>query len=186
MTDLGRLEQVDLGTAWIDEAQDFTPWLAMEPNLAILGKTIGIDLELVGQEHNVGLFRADIFCKNTADNSWVLIENQLRRTDHGHLGQLLTYAAGLQAVTIIWVAARFTEEHRAALDWLNGITREEFRFFGVEIELWQIGSSPPAPKFNVVAKPNDWTQSVGQAARQISPRTSAAASLLARAPEVAA
>ena len=191
MTELGRLERVDLGTIWADEAQNFTPWLAKEANLAILGETIGVELELEAQERNVGPFRADILCKDTADGSWVLIENQLRRTDHVHLGQLLTYAAGLHAVTIVWVAAQFTEEHRATLDWLNDITGDEFRFFGLEIELWRIGSSPPAPKFNVIAKPNDWTQSIGEAARQISSGTlsetpGAAAGLLGRASAAAA
>ncbi|MEQ8827702.1 MAG: DUF4268 domain-containing protein [Parvibaculum sp.] len=70
-------------------------------------------------------------------------------------------------MTIIWIAARFTEEHRATLDWLNRITDDSFSFFGLEIELWRIADSPPAPKFNVVSKPNDWSRSVAQAARAI-------------------
>jgi Domain of unknown function (DUF4268) len=37
----------------------------------------------------------------------------------------------------------------------------------LEIELWRIGSSPLAPKFNVVSKPNDWSQTVSNAARGI-------------------
>lgn len=97
----------------------------------------------------------------------MLIENQLEKTDHTHLGQLLTYAAGLQSVTSVWIAATFTEEHRAALDWLNQMTHESVRFFGLEIELWQIDESVPAPKFNVVSKPNDWSRQVSQAARQM-------------------
>ena len=101
----------------------------------------------------------------TATDQWVLID-QLERTDHTHLGQLMTYAAGLNAVTIVWVSSRFTDEHRAALDWLNEITSNEFRFFGLEIELWRIGSSPPAPKFNIVSKPNDWTKPSGGAQRR--------------------
>ncbi len=112
----------------------------------------------------MGPFRADILCRDTATGHWVLIENQLERTDHVHLGQLLTYAAGLRAVTIIWVADRFKEEHRAALDWLNEITGEGFNFFGVEVELWRIGDSPVAPKFNVVSKPNDWSRTVAREA----------------------
>src|SRR4029077_17139393 len=111
--------------------------------------------------------RADILCKDLDTNNWVLIENQLERTDHIHLGQLLTYASGLEAVTIVWIASKFTEEHRATLDWLNRITDESFRFFGLEVELWRIGDSPAAPKFNMVFKPNDWSQSVAQAARAI-------------------
>jgi hypothetical protein len=164
---LGRLERVDLRTAWQSEAIDFTPWLAQADNLAILSDTIGRELELEAQERNVGPFRADILCKDVENGQWVLVENQLERTDHGHLGQLLTYAAGLQAVTIVWVAARFTEEHRATLDWLNEITDERFEFFGLEVELWRIGDSAPAPKFNIVSKPNDWSRDVGQAAKRI-------------------
>ncbi len=164
---LGTLQRVELRDIWLSEAADFTPWLAREENLAILGETIGVELELEAQEKNVGPFRADILCKDPDTDNWVLIENQLARTDHSHLGQLLTYAAGLQAVTIVWVAAPFIDEHRATLDWLNEITDGRFRFFGLEVELWRIGDSPPAPRFNVVSKPNDWTRSVGRAARQI-------------------
>jgi hypothetical protein len=164
---LGRLERVELRDIWITEATDFTPWLARPENLVVLGAALGIDLELEAQEKTVGPFRADILCKDIGTDGWVLIENQLERTDHIHLGQLLTYASGLEAVTIVWIAARFTEEHRSTLDWLNRITNEKFRFFGLEVELWRIGSSTPAPKFNVVSKPNDWSQSVAQAARAI-------------------
>ena len=164
---LGRLERVDLRSVWVSENVDFTPWLAREDNLAILSDTLQIDLELEAQERNVGPFRADILCRDTTDGAWVLIENQLERTDHTHLGQLMTYAAGLHAVTIVWIAARFTDEHRAALDWLNEITDETFRFFGLEIELWRIGDSVAAPKFNVVCKPNDWSRTIASAASRV-------------------
>ncbi|AQT41897.1 protein of unknown function (DUF4268) [Bartonella apihabitans] len=162
---LGSLKKVDVRHIWQTEAQHFTPWLAQ--NLDILAETLDMELEIEAQEKNVGPFRADILCRDTLDKSWVLIENQLERTDHLHLGQLLTYASGLKAVTIIWVSTHFTEEHRSALDWLNNITDDQFKFFGLEVELWQIGDSPVAPKFNIVSKPNDWSRSVGQAARQI-------------------
>ena len=94
----------------------------------MLGDTIGVELEVEAQEKNVGPFRADILCKDTVTDSWVLIENQLERTNHTHLGQLLTYAAGLEAVTVVWIAERFTDEHRAALDWLNQITASKVQF----------------------------------------------------------
>lgn len=123
-----------------------------------------MDLAVVGVETSVGSFRADIVCRDQSndhsDDQLVLIENQLERTDHTHLGQLLTYAAGLQTVTLVWIADRFTEPHRAALDWLNEITDERFRFFGLEVELWRIGESPLAPKFNIVSKPNSWSKTV--------------------------
>lgn len=164
---LGRLEKVELREFWESEASDFTPWLAKEENIALLGDTIGIELEVEAQEKSVGPFRADILCRDTATDHWVLIENQLERTDHNHLGQLLTYAAGLNAVTIVWIADRFTDEHRAALDWLNEITDDTFTFFGLEVELWRIGDSPLAPKFNIVSKPNDWSRSVSSAASRM-------------------
>jgi hypothetical protein len=161
---LGRLEKVDLRKAWMSEATDFTPWLAHAGNMKLLGEAIGIELACEAKEKPVGPFRADILCKDAATDSWVLIENQLERTDHNHLGQLLTYAAGLEAVTIVWIAARFTEEHRAALDWLNERTDEHINFFGLEVELWRIGNSPVAPKFNVICKPNGWSRSIRKAA----------------------
>ena len=164
---LGRLERIDdLREAWATEDQDFTPWLARPENLAVLAETLGLELETEAREKPVGPFRADILCKEIGPGSdaWVLIENQLERTDHTHLGQLMTYAAGLDAVTVIWIAGSFTDEHRAALDWLNGITDERFHFFGLEVELWRIGKSPPAPKFNIVSKPNDWSRSIARAA----------------------
>jgi hypothetical protein len=164
---LGRFERVDLRSVWTSESSDFTPWLSKPENLSVLSDTLGIELELEARERAVGRFSADLLCKEVGVDRWVLIENQLERTDHTHLGQLLTYSAGLQAVTIVWIAASFTDEHRAALDWLNQITDETVRFFGLEVELWRIGASPAAPKFNIVAKPNDWSRSVAHAARSL-------------------
>lgn len=163
---LGRLKKVDVDEVFTNEAGDFTPWLAQEENLKLLGETIGIDLELEAQEKDVGPFRADILCKDTATEKWVLIENQLERTDHTHLGQLLTYAAGLEAVTVVWIAEHFTDEHKATLNWLNERTDEKINLFGLEVELWRIGDSPIAPKFNIVSQPNDWTRSVQTAAAE--------------------
>ncbi|MEX0331437.1 MAG: DUF4268 domain-containing protein [Puniceicoccaceae bacterium] len=162
MTDvvLGDLERVSLRDVWADEAASFTPWLAKAENLKRLGNTLGMELETEDKEVAVGPFSADILCKDTIDGSWVVIENQIEKTDHRHLGQILTYAAGLDAKTMVWVAANFTDEHRAALDWLNENTDDKISFFGLEIEVWKIGNSVPAPKFNIVSKPNDWSKAV--------------------------
>ena len=164
---LGRLEQVELREQWTREDTEFTPWLCESENLRLLGDTIGIELELEAREKSVGPFSADVLCKDVDSDTWVLIENQLERTDHTHLGQLLTYAAGLNAATIVWISRELTEEHRAALDWLNEITNERIRFFGLEIELWQIGQSDRAPKFNIVSKPNDWSRTVSAGASRL-------------------
>lgn len=173
MTQLGRLERVDLRAEWTKEDRNFTPWLAQEENISLLGETLNMSLEVEQEERRVGRFSADILCRDTAtaDGDWVVIENQLETTDHSHLGQIITYAAGLEANTCIWVAAKFHEEHRAAIDWLNEITGDELQFFGLEIELWKIGDSLSAPKFNIVAQPNDWKRDVGKAAKNLADGT---------------
>lgn len=155
---LSKLERVPLREAWKHEANDFTPWLAEEDNLNTLADALGLaDLELVATEHWVGEFKLDILC--TSGDDQVIIENQLEKTNHSHLGQILTYAAGTGAKKVIWVAESFRPEHVAALEFLNQNTTEELSFFAVEVELWRIGDSPFAPKFEVVAKPNDWAKS---------------------------
>ena len=162
--ELSRLEPVDLRTVWQSEPGEFTPWLARPENIALLGEALGLELVVVSREAGVGPYRADIVCRDTGydspDGALVLVENQLGRTDHSHLGQLLTYAAGLDAVSVVWIAQPFTEEHRGALDWLNQKTEQSVSFFGLEIELWKIADSPVAPKFNIVVKPNDWAPSI--------------------------
>lgn len=154
---LGRLQPVPLRSQWTNEAADFTPWLA-DTGLALLGESLGMSLELVQREQPVGPYSADLLLTNLDDGSAVVVENQIEKTDHRHLGQVIAYAAGLDAKTVVWIAATFTEEHRAALDWLNEASHEDFRFFGVEVELWRIRASPPAPRLHVVAKPNDWSR----------------------------
>jgi hypothetical protein len=163
---LGKVIQVDVRQAWPNEAAHFTPWLASPDGLELLQNALGMDLEVEAIEQFIGPFRADILAKrtDTPDEHWVLIENQLEKTDHRHLGQLLTYAAGLKAATIVWVAQHFAEEHRAALDWLNEITSDNYQFFGLQIELWQIGTSDPAPMLNILAEPNEWTRDVQHSA----------------------
>ena len=158
--ELGHLSTVKLRDAWPDEPQHFTPWLAAPENLALLGEALNIELEPGSTEESVGDFSADIVCTEASSSATVLIENQLEQTDHVHIGQVLTYAAGLDAVTVVWVAKTFREEHRAALDWFNQITNDRYRFFGVEIGLVKIGDSDPAPTFTVVAKPNDWSRGI--------------------------
>lgn len=153
----GTLDRVPLREAWKHEAGDFTPWLAETANLDRLAEALGLsELVLVETEHWVGDFKLDILC--TDGDQPVVIENQLSKTDHEHLGQILAYAAGVGAKRVIWVAESFRPEHAAALQFLNENTTEELSFFGVQIELWRIGDSPLAPKFEVVVKPNDWVK----------------------------
>ena len=153
----GRLEAVQLRKYWRDEARDFTPWLAREDNLTLLGEAIGMNLELVAVEQYVGPFRADIIAK--AEDVEVIVENQLDGTDHKHLGQLMVYAANRGAGVIVWIARQVTDEYRKVIDWLNEKT--DVRFFALEVELWRIGSSPVAPKLNVVCEPNEFVRAAG-------------------------
>ena len=121
-----------------------------------------MELESVGTEQSVseGDFKVDIVAKEIDSDHYIVIENQLEKTDHDHLGKLLTYASGHSAKAVIWIAKEIREEHRKALDWLNDVTSDDVGFFGVEMELWKIGDSQPAPKFNVVSKPNDWFKDI--------------------------
>lgn len=164
---LSKLERVPLREAWKHEAGDFTPWLAEEENLNALAEALGLsELELVATEHWVGDFKLDILCTDGEDQ--VIIENQLAKTDHSHLGQLLAYAAGVGAKKVIWVAESFRAEHAAALQFLNENTTDDLAFFAVEVELWRIGDSPLAPKFEVPVKPNNWAKSGREQVRAVS------------------
>ena len=153
---LGSLEPVDLRTIWPDEARDFTPWLAQEENLRRLSDALNLELELDRVEMAVGPYSADIVATDASSNSKVVIENQLEKTNHDHLGKVLTYASGLEARILIWIAKKFTEEHRQAFDYLNECTAGRLRLYGVEVEVLRIGDSLPAPHFRLVSTPNDY------------------------------
>ena len=159
---LGRIKQVALREIWKHEAINFTNWLAMPENLELLSDEIDIDLTLIGTEHNVGRFNVDIYAEESNTSKKVIIENQLERTDHDHLGKLITYASGLDAEIIIWLVKEVLEEHEQAINWLNENTDEKINFFAIKMEVWKIGDSPPAPKFHIISKPNNWTKLVKQ------------------------
>jgi len=151
--DLGTLTTINPREAWPHEAMDFTPWLAKPENLQALGKELGLEFEHVGTEVPVGPYWADILARDTTHGRNVVIENQLEKTDHDHLGKALTYGAILDASVVIWIAKRFTDEHRKTLDWLNDHSDEDLELYGICIELWKVGDSLPAPRFNVVSRP---------------------------------
>jgi len=160
---LAKLVPLDPHEVWPHEAHDFTPWLL--ENADALAEVLGIDIELTNNEHRVGSFALDLLGRDLTNECVLIVENQLTTTDHGHLGQILTYAAGTEAGTIVWMATDFREEHRQALDWLNILAEGNARFFGVEIGAVQIADSPPAPLFKLRAQPNDWAAQVATAAR---------------------
>ena len=155
-------QETNLRKVWPNEAKDFTPWLA--EHLEYIGNILEMDLELVETESKVGGYSADILAKaensESDTESYIVIENQLEDSNHDHLGKLITYASGKKAKAIVWVVKTAREEHREAIKWLNDNTNSELGFYLLEIELWHIGNSKLAPKFNVVERPNEWAKVV--------------------------
>ncbi|MCI6868739.1 MAG: DUF4268 domain-containing protein, partial [Lachnospiraceae bacterium] len=159
MQKLGTITRIDdLRKVWKNEASDFTPWLAR--NLDILSNTLDINLELIETESQVGGYLLDILAEDSDSEEKVIIENQLEQTDHDHLGKVITYAAGKNAKKIIWIVKKAREEHRAAVEWLNANTTSDLLFFLLEIQLWSIDGSAPAPKFEIIEQPNNWAKVV--------------------------
>ena len=162
---LGRIKKVALREIWKHEATNFTQWLALPDNLELLSDEINIELSVIDTEYNVGRFNVDIYAEESGLDRKVIIENQLERTDHDHLGKLITYASGLDAEIIIWIVKEVLEEHKQAIDWLNENTDEKINFFAVRMEVWKIGESIPAPKFHIVSQPNNWAKAVKQSVK---------------------
>jgi hypothetical protein len=146
---LGRLEKIDISHYWQTDESDFTRWLTQDENIKLLGDAIQMELEVVLDATQVEELQSDLLCRNLATEGWVLIGNQLKPADESHLGRLLTYGADINASAIVWIASEFLPEHRTTLNWLNQIT-QTVQFFGLEIELWRIGETAMAAKFNLV------------------------------------
>ena len=158
MAEIGRLIEVDVRELWKHEQYDFSNWLAKESNIEYLNEILGLTLIEVDKEINVGPYRCDIVATDETSGLKVIIENQLESTNHDHLGKIITYASGLDAKVIVWIVKEAKEEHRAAIEWLNNYTSSEIDFFLIEIHAYKIGDSNPAPKFEVVEKPNDFVK----------------------------
>lgn len=156
MKQLGKLEKVDVRKVWEHEARDFSAWLVKPENLERLSEQIGIDIEPTGTEIGVGRFRIDILAEEPRTGHKIIIENQLEATNHDHLGKVITYAAGLDAKYLIWIVKDVLPEHLKAVEWLNEHLDDEIRCFLIKIEVWQIGDSRLAPRFEVISVKNDW------------------------------
>lgn len=155
---LGELKNLTLKSVWAHEEYDFTPWLVEDRHLAQLSSAIGMDLQLDRIEVPVGPYSADILAKD-ASGEYVVIENQFGKTNHDHLGKLLTYSAALGASSVVWIAEKFTDEHRKAMDWLNEKTIDSLSLYAVQLEVLQINDSLPAIRFNVICQPNEVVRS---------------------------
>lgn len=161
------LEQLDVHTMWRHEAHDFTPWLA--ENLHMVGDAIGLKLEPVQTEVPVGPYFLDILARDADDGTSVAIENQLEVTDLHHLGQLLTYATGCEALTAIWVAPAFGYELAQALHRLNEWTKDGIRFYGVKVEVVKQAGGAPSPRFLKVVCPGCWNKEATLQSGEMSP-----------------
>jgi hypothetical protein len=164
MTQLGKLSKVDVRKVWEHEARDFSAWLARPENLEMLGDQIGIEIEPLGTEVEMGSFRIDILGREPNTDERIIIENQLEQTNHDHLGKVITYAAGLDARYLIWIVKDVRDEHLKAIEWLNENLDDSIRCFLIKIEVWQIGDSKPAPRFDVISMKNDWVATVKKTA----------------------
>ena len=151
MTQLGKLEKVDVRKVWEHEARDFSSWLVKPENLELLSEQIGIEIEPTGTEIGLGRFRIDILAEEPRTGHKIIIENQLEATNHDHLGKVITYAAGLDAKYLIWIVNDVLSEHLKAVEWLNEHLDDEIRCFLIKIEVWKIGDSKPAPRFEMVS-----------------------------------
>ena len=165
-TKISTLDRVAVREVWPKEAEDFTPWLA--ENVELIGEAMGMDLELEGREVAVGPYSADLVLKEVSSGAVVVVENMYGRTDHDHIGKLITYAAGLEASYGVLLAEGFGPEHRSALNWLNSISTQDCGFFGLGLEAWRIGDSDPAPRLRVEVQPDNWSKIVKEG--QQSPR----------------
>lgn len=165
MKALATIKKVNIREVWPSEERDFTPWLA-EKGIKLLAEELGLpDIKVLETEAEVGQYRADILAidESLGEPRKIIIENQFGKTDHNHLGKLLTYAAGQDASIVIWITEEVTDEHRSVIDWLNRIAESsdlDVGFFLVKIEVWRIENSPPAPKFTIVSSPNNWSKTI--------------------------
>jgi hypothetical protein len=135
-----------------DEARDFTPWVA--ENIELLSQALDLPLMVEDTEVNVGKFSADIVCRDTQGHR-VVIENQLEKSDHSHLGQLMTYWSGLKANTAIWITPEPRPEHIDPLKRLNTTSPGNIAFYLVKVDVTKAAGSPPAPTFTVIVHPDE-------------------------------
>jgi len=173
---IGKLRRVELRDVWEHEAKNFTPWLAA--NADVLGEALGLEIEFTQSEQQVGPYAVDIIGKDLTHNSVLIVENQLEKTNHTHLGQLITYAANTDAVTVVWVAKEFTDEHRQAIDYLNELAGDSgaARFYAVQVSAVRIDDSAPAAQLELVAQPNEMHASMSSAVKDaVEPSGKAAA-----------
>jgi hypothetical protein len=164
---IGKLERVALREVWKHEAKVFTKWL--QDNIDVLISAHDLNLVNVDRERDTGDFSIDLVAEDDAGGT-VIIENQLEKSNHDHLGKLITYLTGMGARAAIWIVSDPRPEHVAAIAWLNESSSADF--YMVKVEGVRIGDSPAAPLFTLIVGPSNETKEVGQTKKEIAERYS--------------
>lgn len=154
MVTTGKLKKLglkEMKKIWPHEEKDLSPWVV--ENINDLNEVLSLEIEIEGMEEPVHNFRADLIGTDNRSQRPVIIENQFGQSNHDHLGKLITYSAAKEAGIIIWIANEFQLPHSNALEWLNKISPKEMVFYGVELEVFKIDESRPAPHFRIIAGP---------------------------------
>lgn len=164
---VGRLEYVPLREIWKHEAYDFTTWLF--ENCDVLNDQLGLTITPLEKEKSVGPFNVDILAEDSSGRA-VIIENQLNRTDHDHLGKVLTYMSNLNAKVAIWVSTDPRPEHVAAINFLNEVVPQDTHFYLLRLQALRIGGSDPAPLFTIEAGPSEERTAGGEVKKEFAER----------------
>lgn len=162
---IGKLERVPLRQVWEHEAYDFTQWL--QEHIEVLNDALGLNLVNVDREQAAGSFSIDLVAED-AGGGTVIIENQLGKSDHDHLGKLITYLCSMGAKAAVWIVSDPRPEHVAAITWLN--ESNSARFYMVKVEAVRIGQSEPAALFTQIVGPSEDAQSVGHTKKELAER----------------
>ena len=162
---IGKLTRRPLREVWKDEAKDFTPWLV--DNLDVLNEVLDLNLASAEREQTAGDFSVDLVAEDDAGNV-VVIENQLNKSDHDHLGKLITYLTAVDAKTAIWIVADPRPEHVRAITWLN--ESASAAFFLLKVEAVSIEGSPAAPLLTLIVGPSAETREAGETKKELAER----------------
>ncbi len=163
---IAKIERVPLREVWPHEAYDFTQWL--EENIDVLSEAIDRTIVTAERERKTeSTFSVDLVAEDDAGSS-VIIENQLEKSDHDHLGKLITYLTAMQASSAVWIVADPRPEHVAALNWLNESSSADF--YLLKIEAIRIENSPPAPLLTLIVGPSEEGKSIGRSKQELSER----------------
>ncbi len=162
---IGKLERVALREVWRHEAYDFTRWL--QESIDVLSETVGLELGNVSREEAAGAFSIDLVAEDQAGRK-IIIENQLERSNHDHLGKVLTYMVAMEAQAAVWIVSDPRPEHVAVIAWLNDSSSADF--YLVKVEAVRIGVSPPAPLLTLIVGPSVEAKAVSRSKREFSER----------------